>query len=290
MNVVKAFLFLVLSLNLFAGEQLKSNYFVQNDFVLLSDVVTNAKKEITLYTIDPSRHSKRVKAKELLKTLKKLGYAEYTCKHNYVQFSKKSPINTDAIELSIRKRYTQKYKEIDIQKIVVTPRSYIETIPKEYSVVIRNKAHFKKDGHLYIKTADNKKIFFNYYVKAKITVFKAKVTLKREDELSNLNVKKNSIMLEKFRAMPLQEIPKFTYQAKRKIKEGTVLTARDVIALYIVRRNANVNVLIQDSNMAVSFIAKATQHGRFGQTITVTNKQGKKFKVIVTGRNSAEIR
>lgn len=290
MNIVKVFLLLLLSCSLFASEQLKSNYFIQNDFILLSDVVPNATKDSTLYTIDPSRHSKKVKSKDLLKTLKKLGYADFTSKNNYVQFSKKSPINTDTIELNVRNRYAQKYKNIDIQEIVITPRSYIETIPKEYSVVIKRKAHLKKDGHLYIKTADNKKIFFNYYVKAKITVFKAKVNLKREDELSNLNIKKNSIMLEKFRAMPLQEIPKFTYQAKRKIKEGTVLTIRDVKALNIVRRNANVNVVIKDSNIAVSFIAKASQNGKFGQTITVENRQGKKFKVIVTGRNSAEIR
>lgn len=290
MYFIKAFLLLLFSINLLANHQLKSNYYIKNDFVLLSDIVQNATKESTLYTIDPSRHSKRIKAKELIKTLNKLGYKDFTSKHSYIQFSKVSPINTDTIELNIRNRYTQKYVNIDIQKIVITPRSYIETLPKEYEVVIGNKAHFKKSGHLYIRTQDNKKIFFNYFIKAKITVYQSKINLKREDELSRINVKKNSIMLGKFRAMPLQSLPKYTYQAKHKIKERTVLTSRDVIALFIVRRNANVNVVIKDSNIAVSFIAKASQHGRFGQTITVTNRQGKKFKVIVTGRNSAEIK
>ena len=290
MYVIKAFLLLLFSISLLANNQLQSNYFIINDSILISDIIKNSKNDTLLYTINSKRHSKRVKAKELIKLLNKYGYKDITSKHSYIQFTKKSPINMSRIALSLQNRYKQEYKNIDIKEITITPRSYMQELPKEYTVVIGNKAHFHKDGHLYIKTLNNKKIFFNYRIKAIITVLKTKIALKREEELSRINVKKDSIMLDNFRAMPLQELQKSTYQAKHKIKKGTILTTRDVIALFIIKRNANVNVLIQDSNMAVSFIAKATQHGRFGQTITVVNKQGKRLKVIVTGRNSAEIR
>ena len=268
----------------------KSNYFITSNSILLSDITKNNKNNTLLYTIDSKRHSKRVKAREVLRILQEHGYTNFTAKHSYIQFTKKSPINTSKIAFALQNRYKQEYKNIDIKEITITPRSYIQELPKEYSVVIGRKAHFHKDGHLYIRTEDNKKIFFNYSIRAKIAVLKTKTTLNREDELSRINVKKDSIILDNFRAMPLQELQKSTYQAKHKIKKGTILTTRDVIALFIVKRNSNVNVVIQDSNMAVSFIAKATQHGRFGQTITVVNKQGKRLKVIVTGRNSAEIR
>ena len=290
MYVINAFILLLFSINLLANNQLQSNYFVKNDKIFLSDITKNFKNDIFLYNINANHHSKRVKSKDLLKILQKLGYTDFTSKHSYVQFTQKSPINSSKIALSLQNRYKQEYKNIDIKKIVITPRSYMQELPKEYTVIISNKAHFHKDGHLYIKTMDNKKIFFNYQIKAIVTVLKSKTTLRREDELSRLNVKKDSIMLDNFRAMPLQELQKSTYQAKHKIKKGTILTTRDVIALFIVKRNANVNVVLHDSNMAVSFIAKATQHGRLGQTITVVNKQGKRLKVIVTGRNSAEIR
>ena len=44
----------------------------------------------------------------------------------------------------------------------------------------------------------NKKIFFNYIVEAEIKVIKSKNEIKRGDELSNLNTKKKSIILNKF--------------------------------------------------------------------------------------------
>ena len=290
MYLIKIFLLLLFSLPLLASNQLKSNYYIISDSILLSDITKNSENKTLIYTIDSKRHSKRVKAKDLIKVLQKYGYNDFSSKHTYIQFTKKSPINTSRIALSLQNRYKKEYKNIDIKQIFITPRSYLERLPEEYTVVIGNKAHFHKDGHLYIKTANNKKIFFNYSIKAQIDVLRTKTTLKREDELSRINVKKDSIMLDNFRAMPLQELLKSTYQAKHKIKKGTILTTRDVIALFIVKRNANVNVVIRDSNIAVSFIAKATQHGRFGQTITVVNRQGKRFKVIVTGRNSAEIK
>jgi len=290
MHFIKALLLLAFSINLLANNQLQSNYFTTKNSIFLSDITKNAKNDTLLYTFDSKRHTKRVKAKKLLKVLQKYGYNNFTSKHNYIQFTKKSPINSSRITLALQNRYKREYQHITITKIDISPRTYLESLPNEYNIVIGNKAHFHKDGHLYIRTPDNKKIFFNYSIRAKIDVLKARVALNREDELSRINVKKDSIILQNFRAMPLQELHKSTYQAKHKIQKGTILTSRDVIALFIVKRNAAVNVVIRDANIVVSFIAKATQPGRIGQTITVVNKQGKRLKVIVTGRNSAEIK
>ncbi len=257
---------------------------------MLSSVVKNVKSDIKLFTIDKSRYSKRVKSKEMLKILKSHKIKEYKSKHSYVQFTLKSPISTAKIKNEIEKFYKEKYKQINIKNISVEPRSYMETLPDSYETVLKSKSHLFKNGTLYIKTDENKKIFFNYKIVAEIVVYEAKDEIKRNSELSKFNCKKKSIILDKFRAMPLQKIVKGTMQSKHKIKQGAILTTRDVQGLYLVKRGSNVNVVLNSSNLAISFSAKAQQDGRYGDVITVMKSSGKKIMVRVTGKRRAEVR
>ena len=257
---------------------------------MLSDIISNVKEDKLLFSIDTHKHTKRVRTKELLEILKVLGYDEFRAKHNYIQFTKKSPINTALIRLAIKKEYIQKYKQIEILAIEVTPRAYMEKLPQEYEVVFNRYAHLKSNSTLYIKTLDRKKIFFNYSIKAKVNITRARDEIKKGDEISNLNSENDSIMLDKFRAMPLSNIKKSTFEAKHKLKKNSIITSRDVTGLFLIKRGSRVSVTVIDANIAVSFGARANQNGRLGDTITLTNSYKKKIKATVVGRNKAEIR
>jgi len=65
---------------------------------------------------------------------------------------------------------------------------------------------------------------------------------------------------------------------------------RDVSELDLVRRGERVNIFINDANIEISFSAKALQNGKLGSIIEVLNQEGKRIKVIVTGKNRAEVR
>lgn len=283
-------LYFTLFIHLSADTELKSNYVIQNNFVILSDIIKNANSNLKLFDINRNKHSLRIKTKDLLQILNKLGYRDISSKHNYTQFTQKSPINTDKLELYLRKVYKQNYLAIEIVRLSILPRSYLQQIPKDYTISMHKNAHLSNKGILEIKTNDNKKIFFNYQIKAKLSVIVAKDVMQKGDELSPLNAKKKSIMLQKFRAQPLQEIKKSSLQIKRRVKKGTVLTQRDVAGLFLVKRGSMIYVVVSDSNIAISFMAKAKQSGRLGDSITVVNSQGKKLKAVVTAKNSAEIR
>ena len=289
MKLLLTLFFTFLSL-LDAQIELKSNYMVADDYVLLSDIVQTSNKNIKLYKIDKNRHSLRIKTKQLLQKLHSLGYKEISSKHNYTQFSKTSPINTQKIEQYLNILYKKHYRDIQIQKIVVIPRSYLAQLPADYAVSTNKKAFLSDKGIVSIKTNTNKKIFFNYQVQAKTTVVVAKEDIAKESELSILNSKKKGIILKKFRALPLQKIEQSSFQVKHKIKKGSIITIRDVVPLLLVKRGSSVNVVIKDANIAISFSAKAKQSGRLGDTITVVNSQGKRLKAVVTAKNSAEIR
>jgi len=287
---LKTLLLIFLSLHLFANTELQSNYYVDSKNIMLSDIVKNTKKGTLLFKIDANRYSKRVKAKKLLQILKKNGIDNYSAKHAYVQFTKKSPINVDKIKSAIQKEYEDKYTNITIKSISVKPRSYLKTLPEKYKIIISSKSHLSNSGIIYIATDEKKKIFFNYKVVAEVEIYKARKEIKRGSELSHINCKKNSIILDKFRARPLQTIKKGTLESKHKIKAGTILTQRDVQGLYLVKRGSNVNVALNSSTLSISFSAKALQDGRYGDSVGVQKSNGTKIKVFVTGKHRAEVK
>ena len=275
---------------LYADITLQKNYLVEHNYILLSDITKNSPKNIKLFTIESNKHSKRIKTSELSKILKKFGYTTLPSKHNYTQFTQKSPINMARIEKFIEEKYHDYYSQITIFSVNVVPRSFTTTLPSEYTLSISKKAMLKSIGVVALRTPENKKTFFNYHVKAKVPLLVTKIVLKKGDELSRLNVKKKSIMLNKFKSIPLQELKPSTYEAKHKIKKGTLITERDVLGLYLIKRGAHVNVTINDTNMAITFGAKAHTSGRFGETVILIGANKKRVKAVVTGRNRAEMK
>jgi len=257
---------------------------------MLSDIVhVKQENDKKLFDIDTYRHSKRIKRDELLNTLQKYGYDDFTSKHSYIQFTKKSPIDTTFIQQKVKNLYKKKYREIKISSVKIIPTHYLEQLPKRYTVVFNQRAQLSNKGVVYIKTDDNKKIFFNYHLNAVIVVLTARVNIQKDSELQSINTRKKSIILHKFRAMPLQSLHVGKYQAKHNIKANTVLTNRDVIRLYVIKRGTNISVTLKSEGINIFFSAKALQNGRVGDIISVKQRNGKVLKARVLGKNKAEI-
>ncbi len=288
--LTKFLFFILISVQLHANITINSVYYVDSDEVMLSDIVKGSQKNVKLFTIQSNRHTKKVKSKELLKTLQQYGYKNYSTKHRYVTFVKKSPIETLKIRNSIESFYKEHYSSIDIRKIVVEPRGYIASLPSEYSVKIPSKSQLSNSNTISIRTLKNKKVFFDYTIDATIEVFVSRYKIKKGSELSMINTKKKSIILSKFRALPIQNLTKGTLEAKSNLKKDKILTIRDVTTLSVIKKNSMVVVSLDNSNIAITFSAKALQNGKIGDTITVVKSNGKRLKVRVIGRNRVEIR
>ncbi len=286
---IKTLFLLLITLALHADEVLKSDYYITTDDINLSIIVPHAKEDIKLFSLERSRYTKKIKSKELIELLKQHGYSSYISDNRYINFIKKSPINVSRIEEKIRKLYKKKYKEIQIQAITVMPRGYIESLTDTYIVKIEKNNHFSRSGTLYVKTTDNKKIFFDYAIEAKVDIYIARKKIKRENELSLVNCKKKSIILDKFNAMPIQELQQGKLQSKHHLKKGSVITSRDVEQLSIVRRGSRVSVILDEKNIAISFSAEALQDGRLDDTITIQKDDRKRLKAKVIGKNRVEI-
>ena len=282
--------FILFSLKLFSDAYLQESYYVKSDDIKLSDIVSNVKDDATLYSIQTGKYTKRVKSKELIALLKKHGFKEYDSKHHYVKFIKKSPIDVSKIKKNVLSYYEKIYKDIKINGVEVNYRGYIQTLPENYSVHMQSKNYLRRDGTVFIKSDTNKELFFDFKIDALIHVYRARNDIKKDAELSSLNIIKKSIILDKFNAMPLQELKKATVQSKHNIQKDAILTTRDVEKLYLVKRGSNINVVLDSSNLSISFTAKALDNGCYGEFIRVEKSDGTRIRVKVTKKQSGEVK
>jgi len=287
----KIIIFLLLFNTLLISQELQQEYFINSHVVKLSNIIQNPKKDYILFNINLARHSKRVPSPELIKKLKSYGYNDFHARYGYIQFSQKSPISTEKLKDALKKYYAEKYKEIDIQSIELKPNRYMTHLPKDFTIGFSRNAYLSHKGILYIKTLENKKYFFDYTLLAKVSVYMTKTEVEKGEALSVINTQKKSIILDRFRAFPLLTLQKNKYETKHRLKKDLIITQRDITGLYLVRRGNNVVVTLRDGGVEIFFNAKASQNGRYGDTISVEEENNhKKIRVRISGRNRAEVK
>lgn len=288
--MIKRLLFLMLiPVYLFAIE-LHSVYYVNNKDITLRDILPEATENLVLYTIRDHKHSKKVKAKNLIALLKQHSSEQITSSSRYIRFIEKSPIDIEPIKNRLKERYKEHYPNMKINSIVVMPRGFIKSLPENYKVSINKKEHLSSQGIVSIKTPENRKHFFDYTVDATLYVYIAKRDIRRYERISALNTIKKRIDFNQFRALPINVDNLNVTQAKRKIKTGKALTQRDIQTLHLVKKGANVNVNLKNKNINISFLAKALQNGRLNDIITVQKRDKTRLRVRIISKNQVELK
>ena len=286
--LIKLFLIFLFSFELF-GLTLNKLYYIDSRNIKLQDILPNASYDVTLFKIEAKRYSKKIKSKKVIALLKEHGFKDIIASSNYIQFTKKSPIDMLQIKLTIKKLYKEKYPNIRIKSIRLMPRGYIKVLPKQFKVIMQKKAYLSHTGTLSIKTLDKKRLFFNYIIDANIYIYTSKKTIEKNERISALNTTKKSIPFGKFRAMPINVNHLNITQSKRKLKADSIITSRDIETLNLIKRGAHVTVNFKDNNINISFSAKALQKGKLNDIITIQKRNKKRLKVKVIGKNRVEI-
>jgi len=267
---------------------LKANYYTPTKEIYLHTIIKNAKTDPLLYTITEGRYTKRVSVKQLSLKLKELGYNVTQSSSNYVKFTHEIAFKKAPLKTFLTKVYKTFYKDITINKITIHARGHLKEMPQNYIPHIRSKAPLKDHGIFSIK-ADKKEYYFNYTIDAYVKVFLAKNKIKRAQELSLLNLQPKRVKLEHFFAKPLYIEKGRNYESKHNIKKGAIVTIRDVTRERLVRRGETIKVTLQESNLSISFSAKALSNALYGDIIKVKRSNGRILQVKVVGKNRAQL-
>ena len=288
--LIKFILFILIFTKLTASNNiLEKNYYVDSNDINISSIIKNIQTDKNLFKIPSNKSLKRIKTTMLIKILKENGYDNVKKSSNYITFHKKSTIDKTHIINEIKRYYKQKYDIIYIESITVNPRGYIKKLPTEYSVKIKKRNFLFNKGILSIKTKANKQLFFEYTINAKLPVYMAVEKLKKDTQVSSFNTKRNIIILNKLRAKPIQHIVKNSLQTKYQLSKNKILTTQNTKKLDVIKRGSTISVILHSEGINISFIAKALENAKMGDTLTVKNTNNKKLKVKAIGKNKAEM-
>ncbi|MDF1875466.1 flagellar basal body P-ring formation protein FlgA [Sulfurimonas sp. SAG-AH-194-I05] len=285
---MKIFFILSFTLNLFSYT-LSSTYYIDSKNIKLQHLIPHAKYNITLYKIDKNNHTKKIKAQTILTLLKQHGFKNIKTSGRYIKFIEKSPIYLDSMKSSIKKYYKEKYLNIIISSLTIIPRRYIQNLPHSYELKLQKNAYLKKSGIFSIKTLNNKRIYFDFFLDAMVEVYETRTPIKKGERISLLNTKRKYIKLDKFRALPINTTHLNKTQVKRNTKINSILNLRDIETLNLVKKGAHVSVRLNNNNISISFSAKALQNGKLRDIITIQKNDKKRLKVKVVGHNQVEI-
>lgn len=288
--IIRPLLLLLLTITISPALTLQNVYYFEGNDINISTIFPGTKNDAKLFTLTNNNYSKKIKSRILVRILKQRGINGVKYGAVYVHFIKKSPIDVTKIENKVQEYYKKRYQEIQISSISINPRHYISKLPKNYTVHLRSRDYLFNGGTLYIKTLKHEKIFFDFLLNAKVAVYKSKQKIHRNTELSKSNTKKSIVTLERFRALPVQEIEQDSLQSKHQILDNKVITVNDVTKLDVVKRDSMINIHFRRNNMVIEVNAKALRDGKVNDIIPVQVSNRKILKAKIIGRNLAEIR
>jgi flagella basal body P-ring formation protein FlgA len=262
---------------------------IQSDTINISDIIPHAMNDALLYELDTNRYTKRVKAEDVIQKLREYGYHNLEASSRYINFIKQSPINMKPLEEHLLLYYKEHYPSMRFNSLRVTPRGYVQEMQDAYAIVLPKRAHLKRNGTLYVKTDDKKKIFFDYTIDATVEVSLSKQSIRQGASLSKSNTTTKHVPLDRFRDELVLIQSDSSFQSKHHIRANEILTIRDVEKRNLVLRGATVSVKLLDNNMNIEFSAQALEDGKLNDIITVQNSKERKMKAKVIGQNLVEV-
>ncbi len=281
--------FMIMSLPLLSAMHLKQQYYFHTTPIYSTTLFPKMQKKFILFNMNTARTHYRIKSTQLIKRFNEHNLSLDAASVRYVNFIKKSPISTTRLEQQLKTRYQNAFNNLHVKTIDVTPRSYLAVLPKKYQLLFSKNNLYKSTGIFSIKTPDKKRIFFNYRIDATIEVYMPRHPLKRGDALTPMNTHRQSILFERLRGAPLEQIHTREYRIKRSMKPGHIITHRDIEFYPIVKRGSSVVVEFKSGSVLLQFSAIASQDGVKNDIITVQKKDGRRIKARVVAAGHVEI-
>ncbi len=181
------------------------------------------------------------------------------------------------------------YPSIVINDITIIPRGYLASLPKKSRGVFDEHLFQNAKGTFYIIDDNDIRHYLDYTVSATINVLHTNQKVLRRDPLSGFNTLIKQVPFGSFRDTPLTALPNEASRFRSNLKEGQLITLRNIEPLPLVLKNEKVTVEVRNDTVIVEFTATATQEGQLYDIITIQKSDGKRSKAKVIGENRVEL-
>lgn len=282
------FFFLLWGLTLQAYT-LQQNYFYSNSTVYSTDLFPDIQKKFEIIKIPDDKTQYRINAQIIAKTFELNGVPIDTENVRYVNFTQLSPVDFTPLKTQLESLLSAQYPSIRIEEITITPRGYLNSLPKKAHGTFDEHLFHNAKGTFYVIDESGTRHYLDYTVRATINVLHTNQKVSMRDPLNGFNTLIKQIPFGSFRDTPLTTLPNEPSRFRSNLKAGQPLTIRNIETVPPVLRNEKVIVEVQNDAVIVEFGAVATQEGQLYDIITIQKNDGSRAKAKVIGEHRVEL-
>lgn len=287
------YLRLVIFLFLFFTESycdtLQQTYMFKEPKIFSTDLVSGCPKRFEILQIPDDKSTYRINAQIIAKTYELNGCSVDVGKVRYINFTKQTALDLSPLKQQLMDTFISTYPTMNIKKIDVFPRGFIESIPENSKAVFDPNIADKNNGIFYVLDKSGVRRYFDFSLDASFNVLHSSQKINRNDILTSSNTSLKSIPFTQFRGKPITNEPDKRQRFRRSLRENIPILYRYLEPLPLVLRGSKVSVQVQSGQVIVEFIATATQEGALYDIITIEKSDKKRAKAKVIGENRVEL-
>ncbi|MBD3798307.1 flagellar basal body P-ring formation chaperone FlgA [Sulfuricurvum sp.] len=279
----------LVSVTILHAYELKNEYYFNNHTITSDLLFPEISKKFEILRIPEDKSLYRVDALIIAKTFELNGIAVDVSKTRYINFIKKSPVDFTPIKIQLESKLVEKYPDINIDEIIITPRGFLPSLPKNTKVYFDERFYLNSEGTLYIIDANGLRRYLDYNVHATLAVLHTSQSVVRKEKLNGFNTILKPIPFKTFKDAPLTQLPDKLSRYRSNLKANQPLTFRQIETMPLVLKNEKVIVEVKNDLVIVEFGAIAVQEGSLYDIITIQKSDGKRVKAKVIGENRVEL-
>lgn len=283
--VTFVFLFFTISY----GDTLQQTYMFKEPKIFSSDLVSGCPKRFEILQIPDDKSTYRINAHIIAKAYELNGCSVDVGKVRYINFTKQTALDLTPLKQQLIDVFLSTYPTMEIKKIDIFPRGFIESIPENSKAVFDHDIADKNNGTFYVLDKSGIRRYFDFSLEASLYVLHNTQKINRNDILSSNNTFSKLIPFTQFRGIPITKAPDKRQRFRRTLRENTPIVDRYLQPLPLVLRGSKVSVQVENGRVIVEFIATATQEGALYDIITIEKSDKKRAKAKVIGESRVEL-
>lgn len=268
---------------------LESTYNYKNPIILSTDILPECQKKFELLKIPEGKTTYRLNAQILVKSFELNGCKIDTLRSPFVNFTKQSGIDLPSFRQQLNDLYLLHYPTIQIDRIDIHPRGYIDTLPDDAKAIFDQETHTRSKGTFYVTDEHSVRRYFDFTIHAVLPILHSTQKISRHETLSLSNARMLPIPFVTFKSKPLLSFPSQPHRSRIALRENSPILSRNIEPLPIVSKGGKVLVVIKNGAVEMEFSAIAAQEGSLYDIISIQKSDGKSAKAKIIGENRVEL-
>ncbi len=195
----------------------------------------------------------------------------------------------------LHQKFQATYPQMQINAVYVNA---VSTLPKRLTdyrvtaVAITRDNLRRAKGSVMVTFAKGEKVrktYYKYKIDATIPLYKSNANIPKGRTITPDVAVLTEIPFTTLYHKPLGDADFYHYAAKRRIKEGDVLSFEKVSRATDIQRNEKVTAIIREGALQLQFEAKAMQSGNVGDIIKIKKDYKKSFKARIISNTTVEV-